>query len=277
MIVRIYIPRRVEGCDPPWARRALAEICVRMKKLERCRCLMRRTVCIILFVSLLACASRRAPAQDEAPDAVVIRGATVFTATERGTIEGGDVILRKGRIARVDGPDRRPFPSGAGVLEIDGVGKFVTPGLIDAWSMMALNPGGRPDAGATLRAADAIDIFDMQHFTDAWRGGVTTVCIEPPGASGIVGVAAVVRLHPADRLAAGMVEESALVARIGIGTAGPIARLGEIKVLREAFEQAAAYREAWDEYREKLEEYEKKLKAGETVKLKEEKIGRAHV
>ncbi|MFQ5410794.1 MAG: amidohydrolase family protein, partial [Phycisphaerae bacterium] len=64
-----------------------------------------------------------------------------------------------------------------------------------------------------------------------------------------------------------------LTIRVGLGTTGPIGRLGEIKALRAALVAARDYREAWETYDEELETYIKELKAGKTVKLekKEEK------
>ena len=54
----------------------------------------------------------------------VIRGATVYDG-EGGRIDNGTVVLADGVIQAVGGPDT-PVPAGA--YEIDGTGKFVTPG-----------------------------------------------------------------------------------------------------------------------------------------------------
>src|SRR5687768_14989117 len=59
------------------------------------------------------------------PGAVtVIRGATVFDG-QGGKIEGGTVVLADGVIQAVGGAVT-PIPAGA--YQIDGTGKFVTPG-----------------------------------------------------------------------------------------------------------------------------------------------------
>lgn len=60
-----------------------------------------------------------APAQD-----LLIRNATVHTLTERGTLEGTDVLVRGGRIASIG----RGLAA-AGATEIDARGRPLTPGL----------------------------------------------------------------------------------------------------------------------------------------------------
>ena len=63
---------------------------------------------------------------------VAITNATILTASH-GTIENGTIIIRNGKIAAV-GKDLA-VPAGAQV--IDGKGKFVMPGIIDAHSHSA--------------------------------------------------------------------------------------------------------------------------------------------
>ena len=65
----------------------------------------------------------------EAGKLVAITNATIMTAST-GTIEKGTIVIRDGKIAAV-GADVA-VPPGAKV--IDGTGKFVTPGIIDAHS-----------------------------------------------------------------------------------------------------------------------------------------------
>ena len=68
----------------------------------------------------------------EAGKLVAITNATILTASN-GTIQKGTIVIRDGKIAAV-GPDVA-VPAGAKV--IDGTGKFVTPGIIDAHSHSA--------------------------------------------------------------------------------------------------------------------------------------------
>src|SRR4051812_14387690 len=63
---------------------------------------------------------------------VAITNATIMTASN-GTIEKGTIVIRDGKIAAV-GTDVE-VPAGAKI--IDGTGKYVTPGIIDAHSHSA--------------------------------------------------------------------------------------------------------------------------------------------
>ena len=70
-----------------------------------------------LTLALLACTSLAASAQD-----VLIRNATVHTASARGTLEGSDVLVRNGRIAAIG-----KGLSADGVQVVDAQGQPLTP------------------------------------------------------------------------------------------------------------------------------------------------------
>ena len=71
------------------------------------------------------------------PGAVTaIRNATIFDG-EGGRIEAGTVVLADGVIQAVGGAET-PVPAGA--YEVDGTGKFVTPGIIDVHSHLGDYP-----------------------------------------------------------------------------------------------------------------------------------------
>jgi imidazolonepropionase-like amidohydrolase len=70
--------------------------------------------------ALLVALATQAPAQE-----LLIRNATVHTATARGTLQGADVLVRGGRIAAV-GPH---LPAAAGVPTVDAGGAPLTPAL----------------------------------------------------------------------------------------------------------------------------------------------------
>src|ERR671921_1064324 len=63
---------------------------------------------------------------------VAITNATIMTASN-GTIQKGTIVIRDGKIAAVGADVAVP----AGAKVIDGTGKFVTPGIIDAHSHSA--------------------------------------------------------------------------------------------------------------------------------------------
>src|SRR6185295_13984640 len=86
---------------------------------------MKRLFTIAALVALL-CASAIAQTRG-AGQATLIKNATVLTGSH-GTLTTTDVLLRNGKIAAV-GPNLNA-PTGGRV--IDGTGKFVLPGIIDA-------------------------------------------------------------------------------------------------------------------------------------------------
>ena len=70
-----------------------------------------------------------------APQAVVVRGATVWTESDAGILENADLLVVGGRITAVG----KGIAAPAGAIEIDGKGKHVTPGIVDAHSHSAVD------------------------------------------------------------------------------------------------------------------------------------------
>ncbi|MGH7542111.1 MAG: amidohydrolase family protein [Gemmatimonadota bacterium] len=130
-------------------------------------------------------------AQDGAPEAYAITGATVHTVSG-GTIENATVVLRDGRILAV-GPDA-PVPPGAEV--IDATGKHVYPGMIDAFSRLGLT-----EIGAVSATNDAEELGDFnihlsayaaihpasEHIPVARANGITHTLAAPGGGGGFGG------------------------------------------------------------------------------------------
>ena len=113
------------------------------------------------------------PSGRDRGDVVAIRGATVLTVT-KGTIEGGTVIVRGGKIEAV-GKDL-PVPEGARVIE--GQRRFLIPGIIDMHSHLGVYPWPGTEANsdgneatdpntAMVRALDSVWFEDPG---DAARG-----------------------------------------------------------------------------------------------------------
>ncbi|HSJ30399.1 MAG TPA: amidohydrolase family protein [Longimicrobiales bacterium] len=126
----------------------------------------------------------------------VIRGATVWTGTGQ-TLENTNVVIRDGRIEAVG-----PAATAAGATEIDGSGKFVYPGMIDAYTPLGLSEIGgiatmnlRSEMGEFnphMRAVVAINVdSDMMAITRA--NGVTTAITAPSGGM-ISGQAALINM-----------------------------------------------------------------------------------
>ncbi|MBA2572066.1 MAG: hypothetical protein H0V06_03400, partial [Gemmatimonadetes bacterium] len=104
---------------------------------------------------------------------VVITNATIMTAS-RGTIPRGTILIRDGKIAAV-GPDVQ-VPAGARV--IDGAGRYVIPGIVDAHSHSASEAvnEGTNSVTAEVRLTDVLR-HDALGLHRELAGGVTTLNI----------------------------------------------------------------------------------------------------
>ena len=134
----------------------------------------------------LVAAAVPAAAQD-AP--VAITNATIMTATN-GTIENGTIVFEGGRITAL-GADVSA-PGNAEV--IDGTGKFVTPGIVDAHSHIAADAinEGSVAVSSMVRIQDVIDPTDINIYRVA-AGGVTTSHVMHGSANPIGGQNAIIK------------------------------------------------------------------------------------
>ena len=78
------------------------------------------------LAAILAGLAAAAPAQGPA---TLIRNVTVVTLDQRGTLPGAALLIENGKISRIL-KQGEPLPSAA--VSIDGTGKYVIPGLVDA-------------------------------------------------------------------------------------------------------------------------------------------------
>lgn len=186
---------------------------------------------------------------------VAIQGGTVLTG-DGGVIEGGTVLVRGNKIAAV-GPD-----VGVSVLarKVSASGKFVTPGLVDAYSTLALRYALSGDQ-APARASEAFDRYADDEILAALRSGITTIYVPARSGTGIGGRGAVIRLNSGDEFESVVLDDEAALSAVIVadGRQPPLARLKAAEGLRKRFQAARDYRQAWEDYDESLKEYEKKL------------------
>jgi imidazolonepropionase-like amidohydrolase len=195
----------------------------------------------------------------------VIRHATVFTGDGQ-QISNGTVVFADGVIQAVGGPD---LGSPAGALEIDGTGKFVTPGIIDIHSHLGDYPS--PGVEANSDGNEATDPVRPEVWAEhsVWpqdpgfsralvNGGVTTLQILP-GSANLFGGRSVVVKNVPGRTAQDMKFPGApygLKMACGenpkrvYGSKGhmPQTRMGNIALARETWVKAVEYKRKWDDY-----------------------------
>src|SRR5207247_9906014 len=147
---------------------------------------------LLSLTIVAASAGQPAPAvpQSAAHNEVFINNAVVMTVTH-GNIQNGSVHIKDGKIAAV-GPNLKA-PAGATV--IDAGGKYLTPGIIDYHSHIAINDDvneATMPVTPQMMKIDAIDYQDKAIYRGL-AGGVTTSLLLHGSANMIGGQAIVIK------------------------------------------------------------------------------------
>ena len=195
----------------------------------------------------------------------VVRHATVIDG-DGHQISDGTVIFGEGVIKAVGGPE---LVSPTGAVEVDGTGKFVTPGIIDIHShlgdypspgVQALSDGN--EATSPVRpevwAEHSVWPQDPGFSRALINGGVTTLQVLP-GSANLFGGRSVVLKNVPGRTAQDMKFPGApygLKMACGenpkrvYGSKGnmPQTRMGNIALARATWIKAVAYKRKWDKY-----------------------------
>jgi len=211
--------------------------------------------------AVFALSAITAVAAADAPIAIV--GGTILTVGPQGTIEKGTVVIRDGKIAAVGKGVSAP----AGATVIDATGRFVMPGIIDCHSHTAIEADVNECSDsitAEVRIADVIDHRDVNIYREL-AGGVTTINVLHGSCNTIGGQNAVVKMRwgkPPEELifkeaprgikfALGENVKRSNYHPPGAAPRFPATRMGVEAVLREAFEEARAYKKEWHDYEAK--------------------------
>ncbi|HWZ80984.1 MAG TPA: amidohydrolase family protein [Terriglobales bacterium] len=227
----------------------------------------RLALCMILSALALArLAESVASAQSAAPahQDVVIKNAIVMTVTH-GNIKNGSIYIKDGRIAAVG--ESVNAPTSATV--IDAGGKYVTPGIVDSHSHIALDDDVNEATSPITPHMMMKDAFDYQDkaIYRALAGGVTTSLLLH-GSANMIGGQAVVIKHKyglsRDELLFPNAPRSIKFASgenpkrvYGGKDQLPSTRMGNFAVQREALVQAQDYMKEWDAYNEKVKRGDK--------------------
>ena len=195
----------------------------------------------------------------------VIRNATLFDG-EGGQVANGTVVLADGLIHAVGGVD---LASPAGAAEIDGTGKFVTPGIIDVHSHLGNypSPGVQSHSDGNEATSPARPEVWAEHsvwpqdpgFSRALMNGGVTALQVLPGSANLFGGRAVTLKNVPARTAQGMKFPGAPYGfkmacgenpKRVYGSKGnmPQTRMGNIAYARQTWVKAQAYDRKWDKY-----------------------------
>ena len=195
---------------------------------------------------------------------VIIRNAIVMTATH-GNIKNGSIYIKDGKIAAVGENVNAP----ASATVVDAGGKYVTPGIVDSHSHIALDDDVNEATSPITPQMMMKDAFDYQDkaIYRALAGGVTTSLLLHGSANMIGGQAIVIKhkyglsrdelLFPnaprSIKFASGENPKRVYGSREQL----PSTRMGNFAVQREALVQAQDYMREWDTYNEKVKRGDK--------------------
>lgn len=195
---------------------------------------------------------------------VLIKNAIVMTVTH-GTISNGSVYVKDGKIVAFGKDVNAP----ASATVVDAGGKYLTPGLIDSHSHIALDDDVNEATSPITPQMMMIDAFDYQDkaIYRILAGGVTTSLLLHGSANMIGGQAVVIKhkyglnrdamLFPGApqsiKFASGENPKRVYGSRDQV----PSTRMGNFEVQREALVEAQDYMREWDDYNAKVKRGEK--------------------
>lgn len=220
---------------------------------------------VTLLCLLFACsASGFGQTTSSSKGDVVIKNAMVMTVTH-GNIKNGSVYIKDGKIAAVGENVNAP----ANATVIDAGGKYLTPGIVDSHSHIALDDDVNEATSPITPQMMMKDAFDYQDkaIYRALAGGVTTSLLLHGSANMIGGQAIVIKhkyglgrdelLFPnaprSIKFASGENPKRVYGGRDQL----PSTRMGNFEVQREALVQAQDYMREWDAYNAKVKRGDK--------------------
>ena len=182
---------------------------------------------------------------------IVIKNATIMTATG-ARYDGGMIVIEKGAIKYV-GADA-PAPAGATV--VDGKGKFVTPGVIDAHSHIGVfsvpvgkgnGEGNEAIAPVTAQVRAEYGYWPQDpQVARALAGGVTAALILPGSANLVGGRGYTVVMKPARTAREAAFPGAPQTVKMACGE-NPKRTYGDKGVLQTRMHEYAAFRMAFAE------------------------------
>ena len=206
-------------------------------------------------------------AQAKPQNNVLIKNAVVMTVTH-GNIQGGSVYVKDGKIAAVGNDVTAP----ADVPVIDAGGKYVTPGIIDSHSHIALDDDVNEATSPITPHMMMLDAFDYQDkaIYRGLAGGVTTSLLLHGSANMIGGQAIVIKHKYGAGRDAMLFPNAPRSIKFASGENPkrvyggkdqmPSTRMGNFAVQRQALVEAQDYMREWDTYDAKVKAGDKDAK-----------------
>lgn len=184
-------------------------------------------------------------------ETLLIKNATVWTNEKEGILQNTDVLVKGGKIAKIG-----KGLTEAGAREIDGTGKYLSPGIIDEHShiaAMSINEGAQ-SVTSEVRIGDNMNPEDINIYRQL-SGGVTTSHILHGSANTIGGQTQLMKLRwgatdeglkfaGADPFIKFALGENVKRTTSTNNNRFPDTRMGVEEVLMDAFDRAVDYQKA---------------------------------
>jgi len=189
------------------------------------------------------------------PKTILVDDATIWTSGPDGVLEGFDILFQNGKVKQIA---KNIYLNDKNAIIIDGKGKHITPGLIDAHSHMAgesINEGFQ-NVTAEVRMRDVIDPNDIAMYR-ALAGGLTTINLLHGSANPIGGQSVVMKLRWGSFSNDLIFNEASQAIKFALGEnvkrkrsygRYPETRMGVEQVIRDAFSAARDYDKLWNTY-----------------------------
>ncbi|MEP6513565.1 MAG: amidohydrolase, partial [Parafilimonas sp.] len=192
---------------------------------------------------------------------ILFKNATVITNEAEGRLENTDVLIKNGKISAIGKNLNVP-----GSKVIDGTGKYLTPGIIDEHSHIAIAGGVNEcsqSVTAEVRISDVVDPEDINIYRQL-AGGVTSSHLLHGSCNSIGGQTQLIKLRwgsnaeqmkfaswdPFIKFALG---ENVKRSYNPLNNRFPDTRMGVEQVIRDAFQRAQDYEKAGSNKRKDLE------------------------
>jgi imidazolonepropionase-like amidohydrolase len=203
-------------------------------------------------------------------ETLIIANATIWTNENEG-IRSGSLLIENGKIVAVGDEIEltKKVADQNKITRINGIGKHITPGIIDEHSHIALSRGvneGTQNNTAEVRMGDALDATDIDMYRQL-AGGVTTAQLLHGSSNPIGGQSAIIKFKWGEFGNNLLISNAPKHIKFALGenvkqsnwgnqktVRFPQTRMGVEQVFYDAFQRAQEYKksmEAWKSFSEK--------------------------
>lgn len=188
-----------------------------------------------------------------------VKNITIWTAENEGILTDTDILIKDGKISIIG----RNLKTPEGYVTIDGTGKHLTPGILDAHSHIAIsgNVNECTEAiTAEVRIEDVVNPDDISIYRQL-AGGTTCALIIHGSCNPIGGQAQAIKLRWGANAEEMKITDAFPTIKFALGenvkrsgwgdrfnTRYPVTRMGVETIIRDEFQTALEYDKKWQDY-----------------------------